>query len=151
MGAYRGLSDSQKAVASQNHLQGTELYPLRDALVAADPGNEARVRAFIRADNYVTSYATQVAWAMWGEQGKIIGVQVRSVYDPVVRWRDRRAPEAPRPAATFTDLGWVPAMEWPGQDREAFSRSFRAWADSAGIAPQLETASTVLPNEGGDQ
>lgn len=138
--AYEGLSDEQRAVVAENHLDSDELYGLRDALVEVDGSRPSEVNAFIRADNYVTSYATQVAYALWGEEGTVLGVQVRSVYDPVVRWDDRKDPNAQRPASSFTEMGWVPAMEWPGQDREAFARTFRAWAEEAGVDTDLPAA-----------
>ena len=136
MGAFSKLSEDHKSVAAENHLDGDALYGLRDAMVAADGSNQAAVDEFIRADNYVTSYATQVAYAMWGDSGTIRGVQVRAVYDPVVRWADRKDPNAERPPSRYTDLGWVPPMEWPAQDRDAFARTFRAWAEQA--EPQME-------------
>ncbi|KAM9862912.1 hypothetical protein ACI1US_01152 [Leucobacter sp. BZR 635] len=148
MGAYRGLSADQQQVAAKNHLEGDGLFGLRDALLAVDGSDPAAVRAFIRADNYVSSYATQVAHAMWGERGEVVGVQTRAVYDPVVRWKDRHDPDAQRPPSSYTDLGWVPAMEWPGQDREAFARSFRAWADRAGVEAGLEGDAGASDTEG---
>ncbi|UTX52573.1 DUF5819 family protein [Leucobacter aridicollis] len=148
MATYRALSEEQQQVASKNHLDGDELYGLRDALVAADDSNRAEVRAFIRATNYTASYATQVAHAMWGDAGDVQAVQVRAVYDPVIRWADRHDPDAERPPAKYTDLGWVPAMEWPGQDREAFARSFRSWADKAGVEAGLEPAGVVEEEQG---
>ncbi|GAA2826214.1 DUF5819 family protein [Leucobacter komagatae] len=148
MTSYRGLSEAQQRVAAENHLAGEELYGLRDALVAADDSNSAEVRSFIRATNYTASYATQVAHAMWGDKGEVKAVQVRAVYDPVVRWTDRHDPEAKRPPSKYTDMGWVPAMEWPGQDREAFARSFQAWADKAGVEAELEAAATIDEAEG---
>ncbi|MBL3699996.1 DUF5819 family protein [Leucobacter luti] len=132
MAAYTALNDTHKGVVAQNHLDSTELYGVNDAMVAADDSDPAAVREFIRADNFVTSYATQVAYAMWGDQGEIVGVQARAVYDPVIRWADRHDPDAERPPSRYTDLGWVPPMEWPGQDREAFARTFRAWAEQTG-------------------
>lgn len=131
MGAYSALNDTHKAVVAKNHLDGEELYGLHDAMVEADDSDPAAVGEFIRADNYVTSYATQVAKALWGDQGTIAGVQVRAVYDPVIRWVDRKDPDAERPASRYTDLGWVPSMEWPTQDPEAFARTFSAWAERA--------------------
>lgn len=138
MGAYSKLNEEHRAVVAENHLGGEALYALRDAMLAADDSATAAVDEFIRADNYATSYATQVAYAMWGEQGTIEGVQVRAVYDPVIRWADRNDPDAERPPSKYTDLGWVPPMEWPGQDREAFARTFRAWAEQAEQSDQTE-------------
>lgn len=139
MGAYTALNETHKAVAKRNHLDGDSLYGLRDAMLAADDTDSVAVRDFIRADNYVTSYATQVAHAMWGDQGTIVGVQVRAVYDPVIRWVDRHDPDAQRPPSRYTDLGWVPPMEWAGQDREAFSASFQAWAERAAKSTPQES------------
>jgi hypothetical protein len=138
MAAYRGLTDAQRAAAVENHLEGSELYALRDAMIAADGSNPGAVDAFIRAGNFTTSYATQVSRALWGDQGEIIAVQTRAVYSPVIRWDDRRDPAAERPASSYTDLGWTPTLEWAGQDREAFARSFRAWAETAGVTTRLE-------------
>lgn len=151
MGAYRGLNQTHREVVAANHLNGTELYPLHEALVAADDTSASAVNRFIQAANFVTSYATQVSYAMWGSEGEIIAVQSRAVYDPVVRWRNRHDTDAVRPASTYTELGWVPAMEWPEQDREAFSRSFRAWADAAGIAVELNVADELRPTRNEQQ
>lgn len=148
MGAYKKLTEDQRAVAEENHLGGDGLYALRDALLEADDSNPGAVRAFIRADNFVSSYATQVSLALWGDQGEVLAVQTRAVYDPVIRWKDRHDPQAQRPASSYTLLGWVPAMEWPGQDREAFAKSFNAWAEQAGVTPGLETSS---PNDTSDE
>ena len=143
MSAYQGLSPAQQDVAQRNHLDGTELYPLSEALSAADDTRPDAVRAFITADNYVTSYATQVAYALWGEAGEVIGVQSRAVYAPVIRWNDRHDPEAQAPPSSYTDLGWVPAMEWPGQDRDAFARTFTGWARHAGVDTALHAVAST--------
>ena len=139
MAAYRGLSDPQRAAAAENHLDGSGLYALRDAMLAADDANPAAVTAFIKAGNFTTSYATQVAQSLWGEQGEIVAVQTRAVFDPVIRWNDRNDPDAERPSSSYTDLGWTPTLEWQGQDREAFARTFRSWAEAAGAATGLAT------------
>lgn len=135
MAAYQRLSAPQQAAAQRNYLEGDALFGLDEALRTADDARPAAVSAFIRADNYATSYATQVAHALWGDDGSVVGVQVRAVYDPVIRWNDRHDPDAQRPAASYTDLGWVPPMEWEGQDPEAFARTFTNWAERAEVLP----------------
>ncbi|WP_449277732.1 DUF5819 family protein [Leucobacter sp. GX24907] len=142
MAAYSRLGDAHRDAAAVNHLDGEALYPLRDAMLAADDSNVAAVDAFIRANNFAASYASQVSQALWGDQGEVLAVQTRAVYDPVVRWNDRKDPDAERPAASYTDLGWVPVLEWHGQDRDAFGKTFRSWADNAGVAPELEDAAS---------
>lgn len=129
MGAYQGLSRVQQEAAQRNYLEGEALFGLDEALRSADDSRPRAVSAFIRADNYATSYATQVAHALWGDDGSVVGVQVRAVYDPVIRWNDRHDPDAQRPPASYTDLGWVPPMEWAGQDPDAFARTFTGWAE----------------------
>ncbi|MGM1017055.1 MAG: DUF5819 family protein [Actinomycetota bacterium] len=136
-GAYNDLTDTQREIAEQNFLGTGDLNPLNDALLEADDSNGAEVRAFIRATNYTTSYATQVAYALWGDDGEILAVQTRSVYSPVIRWEDRDDPNAVRPDSTYTALGWRPPMEWSQQDREAFARTFLHWADKAGVTGAL--------------
>lgn len=135
MGAYQRLSEPQQRAAQRNFLESEALYGIDAALRAADDTRPAAVSAFIRADNYAASYATQVAHALWGDRGSVVGVQVRAVYDPVIRWNDRHDPNAQRPAATYTDLGWVPPLEWDGQDPDAFARTFTEWAERDGVAP----------------
>jgi len=143
MGSYNKLTDEQRAIAEQNFLGTGDLNPLNDALVEADDSNGAEVRAFIRATNYTTSYATQVAYALWDDDGEILAVQTRSVYSPVVRWEERDDPNAVRPDSTYTALGWRPPMEWSAQDREAFARTFLDWAEKAGVTGALADAEGV--------
>lgn len=148
MGAYNGLTDAQREVVEQNFHNDSDLTPLRDALVAADTSNAAAVNDFIRVTNYVTSYATQVAHAMWGDENEVIAVQTRSVYSPVVRWEERFDDDAQRPSSSYTALGWRPLMEWSAQDRDAFARSFLTWAERAGVSAELDTTGA---DEVGDQ
>lgn len=128
MSGYQGLSDEQRDIASRNYHRST-LDALRTDLLTADPAATGRVDAFIRSSRYIDAYATQVAFALWGDESEIAAVQTRVVYDPVIRWSDRNDPEARRPAATITDTGWHPLLEYPGQDREAFASTFLEWAN----------------------
>ena len=138
MGAYRSLTVAQREVAAGNYHNAEDLNPLLDALRGTGEDNVAGVNNFVRATNYVTSYGTQVALAMWGDEGEILAIQTRSVYSPIVRWENRHDENAVAPPDTYTDLGWRPVMEWPEQDREAFSRTFLAWAEDAGLSLDLE-------------
>jgi hypothetical protein len=127
MAAWARLDEAQREVAGENYHR-TGLDALREDLVAADPdGSPGDVDAFIRVTRFVDAYATQVAYALWGSPDTVRAVQTRVVYDPVVRWDDRNDPAARRPAATTVLTGWRPPLEYPGQDREAFARTFRSW------------------------
>lgn len=137
MGDYRGLSAEQREVAAENFHRGDALYPLDEALREADSANAAAVGPFIRSSNFATSYASQVAQALWSEHGEVAAVQVRSVYSPIVRWEDRFDPDASAPASSYTDLGWRPVMEWGAQNQDAFARTFLTWAADAGVTTSL--------------
>lgn len=137
MSAYNDLTPSQKEVAKRNFHRAGDLTPLLEALKEADDSNIAAVNQYVRVNNFITSYATQVAYTMWGDEGEIVAVQFRSVSSPVIPWEQRLDDDAERPKSTYTPLGWLPAMEWPTQDREAFAGSFRGWAEKAGAPVDL--------------
>jgi len=136
--AHRGLTAAQQKLAEGNYHRGGDLTPLLEALKDVDDSNVAAVNQYIRVSNFITSYSTQVAYAMWGDEGKILAVQFRSVSSPVVRWEDRSDPDAERPKSSYTPIGWRPPMEWSAQDRDGFARSFVAWAEKAGVSVDLD-------------
>lgn len=128
MAAYRALSDVQRDILTTvNHHRDGDRERLMQAL--AEHGSAA---AYVRASDAATAYATQVAYALYGEDHRILAVQTRVVYSPVVRWRDRNDPGATPPERTMTRSGWREPLEYPGQDRAAFARTFNAWFDTAG-------------------
>lgn len=137
MTSYGKLTEEQKAIAEQNFHESGDLTALNDELLAADDANPDDVRAFIRATNYTSSYATQAAAALWSDDGEILAVQTRSVYSPVVRWEDRFDADAVRPDSSYTKLGWRPTLEWSQQSQGAFARTFLHWADAAGVNATL--------------
>jgi len=129
MPAYRALSPEQQEIADKNYHR-TGFDRLRADLIEADPdGSVSTVDAFIRASEYVTAYGTQVAYALWGDEGEIMGIHTRVVYDPVIRWNDRNDPDAKRPAPVSINPGWRSPLEYEGQDREKFGEVFRSWAE----------------------
>lgn len=137
MTSYGKLTPEQKEIAERNFHETDDLNALNDELLAADDANPAYVRAFIRATNYTTSYATQAAAALWADDGEILAVQTRSVFSPVIRWEDRFDADAVRPDSSYTELGWRPTLEWSQQSEEAFARTFLQWAEAAGVNGSL--------------
>lgn len=137
MSSYGRLTEEQQQIAAENFHDEGDLVPLNEALLATADADPARVRAFIRATNYTTSYATQAARALWSDDGEVIAVQTRSVFSPVVRWEDRDDPNAARPDSSYTELGWRPVLEWSQQSDEAFARTFLKWATAAGVTGSL--------------
>ncbi|QTV80237.1 DUF5819 family protein [Microbacterium sp. NIBRBAC000506063] len=128
MAAYRGLNAQQTEIVTGGnfHREGD-----RERLVAA-LSEHGSAGAYMRASDYVTAYATQVAHALYGEEYEILAVQSRIVYEPVVRWRDRHDADAEPPPPTQTRAGWREPLEYDGQDQEEFARSFLTWLERAG-------------------
>jgi predicted metal-dependent hydrolase len=132
MAAYRGLNDAQREIlASANyHEEGG-----RERL-EAQLASEGDASAYMIASDYAVAYATQVAHALYGEDHQILAVQARVVYNPVIRWNDRFDSDAAAPASIVTHEGWRQPLEYTGQDREAFARTFRDWYEAAGEEAQ---------------
>ncbi len=103
--AFEGLTEEQQRIADENwHESG--FAGLREALLHAAPGTDGAVDRFLRASEYLTAYGTQVAYAEWGADN-VVAVQIRGVYEPVVRWEDRDDPNAQRPASTIVNPAGV--------------------------------------------
>lgn len=128
MAAYRGLNAAQKQILTgENFHRPGDRERLGEAL-----SSHGSAGAYMRAADYVTAYATQVAHALHGVEDEILAVQSRIVYEPIVRWSDRNDPEAVAPARIETRAGWREPLEYPGQDREEFARTFLGWLERAG-------------------
>ncbi|WP_140403495.1 DUF5819 family protein [Microbacterium sp. JB110] len=137
MSTYFDMSTAQREVAEQNFHEDEDLTPLQDALIEADDSLDSEARAFIRASNFATSYATQAAKALWSDDGEVIAVQTRSVSTPIIRWDERFEDEPEELSSSYTAMGWRPVMEWSGQSTEGFSASFLKWAEKAGVSGSL--------------
>lgn len=125
LGAYSDLDEAARRVVAADYHRDSDLAGLRDDLAGSGTSSDVR-RAFIRASNFATSFASQAAFAVWGESADVLAVQVRAVSSPVVRWADRFETDAARPDSTVTLLGWRPIIEWRDQSREGFARTFDA-------------------------
>ncbi|WP_119695841.1 DUF5819 family protein [Microbacterium halotolerans] len=137
IGTYFDMSEGQREVAAQNFSESDDLTPLQDELLAADADKADEVHAFIRATNFATSYATQAAQALWGDEGEVVAVQTRAVTTPIVRWEHRFDDGAVAPGASYSDTGWLPPMEWSEQSTPGFAASFLTWAEKAGVSTEL--------------
>ena len=123
MAAYRNLNDEQKEVlASGNFHNENDRARLEALLSALGPADD-----YLRMDEYVTGYATQVALALYGDEAEILAVQSRAVYNPVIRWADRMDPNAEAPDSILTWEGWRAPIINPNQDAAAFGNSFKQW------------------------
>jgi len=123
MNAYNKLDDDQKAIVALDFDKNDgEEWMIRsfDEL----EGERASTAAYMNAEHLATTYATQVAYAIWGDD--VEKVQYRVSRQNVVPFAQRNNPNAQRPDPTFSTTGWRLPIEEPGQSRDDFTDVFRA-------------------------
>lgn len=130
LAAYRNLNAAQQKIVQAN-LHASRVDEYREELRAAATGGVATsANTFLRYARAADAYSTQVARALWSEDGRIVAVQTRPTFDRLVRWDDRFDPEQPRPAARIATIGWRPTLTFEGQDGDAFTDIFRNWNEN---------------------
>ena len=123
MNAYNKLNEEQKAVIALDFAEGDwEEWMVRsfDKLEGEGPSTAA----YMREEHMATAYATQVAYAIWGDD--VVKVQYRVSRQNVVPYAERNKPNAQRPDPTFSTTGWRAPLEEEGQSRDAFGDVFRS-------------------------
>ncbi|GGH50855.1 DUF5819 family protein [Microbacterium album] len=116
--AHGRLSDGQKEIVELNYFKDDWYGRLEQAL--ADAGDDPA--AYLSAERVVAAYATQVAFAVWGED--VTRVQFQVSREPVVPFEQRNDPDAERPAAVVRETGWRGLAENEGQSRSQFRDFF---------------------------
>ncbi len=122
-GAYGDLNAQQQAVAALDFAEdGWEDWMIRsfDNLEGDNPS----VANYMEREHMATAYATQVAYAIWGDN--VEQVQYRVSRQNVVPFAQRHNANAQRPDPTFSTTGWRGPIEEPGQSRTDFRDVFRA-------------------------
>ncbi len=127
-GAFDKLNSEQQEVAALGYYDGDDW---RDRLEAGlrDISDEDVTR-YLGAERIATAYATQVAYAMWGED--VTQVQFVASRQNVVPFAKRNDPTAERPAVQTVAIGWRGTIEEPGQSRENFADIFRTGVEESG-------------------
>lgn len=123
MNAYNKLNEEQKAVIALDFDKDDwEEWMVRsfDKLEGEGPSTAA----YMQEEHMATAYATQVAYAIWGDD--VVKVQYRVSRQNVVPYADRNKPNAQRPDPTFSTTGWRAPLEEEGQSRDAFGSVFRS-------------------------
>lgn len=114
----RGLSSEQRAVLLDDYSDG-DWDRFADDLAAAGPASN--VAAQIRLERMLTSYATAVARAVWGDD--VVAVQARLQAEDIVRF-DQRHDDDAESTFRFTDFGWRPTWRMTHQDQAVFDEFF---------------------------
>lgn len=134
-GAFDSLGEGQRATVAQAFTGDTWEADLHAALMQGsttvdgsdllgDEADEFAVNEHLAQERLSTTYATQVARAIWGDSVK--QVQFRVSRQNIVPFAERNNPDAERPAPMMTESGWRGLLVAPGQNDENFGRTFRA-------------------------
>ncbi len=128
-GAWDDLSTGQREVAELGYYKGEDWEQrLQQALLAEGDTDEAR--DYLEVEHITTAYATQVAYAAFGED--VVAVQFVVSRQNVIPFGQRHDADAQRPAVQPAPVGFRGTVEEPGQDRENFSKVFRKALEESG-------------------
>lgn len=121
MNAYNKLDEKQQAVAALDFAaEDWEEWMVRSF---EELEGESSTEAYMREEHLATAYATQVAYAVWGDD--VVRVQYRVSRQNVVPYAERNDQGAQRPDPTFSTTGWRAPVEEEGQSRDDFGVVFR--------------------------
>ncbi|TFU29964.1 hypothetical protein E4U02_15225 [Microbacterium paludicola] len=115
--AYGELSDKSKELVALNFFKDDWSARLESSLAA-----DKTVDTYVAAERTVAAYATQVAYAVWGDD--VVRVQYRVSREGIVPFDKRNDPKAVRPEPTVRSTGWRGPLEYEGQSREQFRSYF---------------------------
>ncbi len=121
MNAYNKLNADQKAVVALDFDSGDGEAWLERSFDELE-GDGPDTTKYMQEEHLATAYATQVAYAIWGDD--VVKVQYRVSRQNVIPFADRNNPSAQRPEPTFSTTGWRLPIEEEGQNRQAFRDVF---------------------------
>lgn len=117
--AYDDLNDDHEAVVAVDYVQDEWQPRLEEDLESDDDG---AVDPYLEAEEELTAYATQVAYAVWGEN--VARVQFQTTRQNVVPFAERNEPDAQKPPLQVVNTGWRGLIERDDQSREQFADYF---------------------------
>lgn len=128
--AFDKLTTKQQKVVANGYFIGDGwLKRLRADLMITSPENEKAketnrtiVRAFIKQEERISAYATQVALATWGAE--VQRVQVSVSRQNVTPFKDRHNENAAPQPIRVVDSGWRGLIAFQGQDSANFADIF---------------------------
>lgn len=122
--AFLKLEEPQRTILAGDFDKKNWETGMREALLA-DQKNTTLVDGYLDREHMATAYATQVAKAMWADEGEIVKVQYRVSRQNVVPFADRNNPNVERPEPFIVSTGWRGLIVNPDQDEEVFADVFR--------------------------
>lgn len=128
-GAYDALNDGQKEVVGLGYYKGDDWAERMEAALR-DNGDTDAVDKYIAMERWAIAYATQVAYAIWGDD--VVHVQFISSRQNVIPYAERNNPDAERPGVQTAPLGWRGTIEEDGQSRINFQKTFLRGLEKSG-------------------
>lgn len=128
-GDFDDLTDDHKAIVKLGYFNDID-WPSRLRAKLTSYGGAKVVEPYLETEHVITAYATQVAYATWGDD--VVRVQFVVSRQNVIPFAQRNDPTAKRPAAQVAVTGWRGVLEETGQNRDAFRRTFRQTLDESG-------------------
>lgn len=122
-GAWGDLNDEQQEIAELNYFKYAWEERMAEAMQASGDNDHA-VDEYIEQEHRATAYATQVAYAVWGDD--VERLQYRATRQNVIPFADRHDPDVDRPGIQYSPTGWRGLVVNEGQSRDAFTDVFRA-------------------------
>jgi hypothetical protein len=121
----RMTGEERRALASHYHDDAWNRLNAR-LMREEDRSPASRIAYVLRYDRAITAYATQFAYAWWGEDAGIKYVQFKTEEQRAISFADRHRNLEPQ--VTSREFGRRPLLEYEGQDREAFAAAIERFA-----------------------
>ena len=118
--AFDDLNDDHEVVVDLNYFEEDWQARLEENLKSYD--GEMAVDAYLETEEELTAYATQVAYAVWGDD--VARVQFQTTRQNVIPFAERNEPDAEKPPLQVVNTGWRGLVERDGQSREQFADYF---------------------------
>lgn len=118
-------SAERLALAGNYHTDAWDRLEAR-MMSADDRSPGGRIAYVLRYDRTITAYATQFAYARWGEDAGLKYVQFKTVEQDAKSFADRLSEVETR--TSEREFGRRPMIEFDGQDREAFAAAVGRFA-----------------------
>ncbi|NEE00933.1 DUF5819 family protein [Phytoactinopolyspora halotolerans] len=117
-------NEEQKALEAHYHDDAWDRLEAR--MLEGDHSPSGRISYVLRYDETITAYATQFAYAWWGEDAGLQYVQFKIVEQDAAPFA-RRKDDSDRPTRV-REFGRRPFVEFDGQDRESFAAAIERFA-----------------------
>lgn len=120
---WKKLNAEQKEIAALGYYEGDDWLGRMQVALNEAGEDMSVVTDYIVQERYTSAYATQVAFAVWGED-RVQQVQFAVSRQNIIPFADRHNPDAKRPKPEVANTGWRGTLVMPMQSNEDFAETF---------------------------